>query len=92
MASRRELKKSIHNISDELISECLTYRHFHPDVPEKKIDDIISLIINHRNEYLVRANKTDGKDSHTLVKKHYRAIFDDIRNKTIPLLDRLESK
>jgi hypothetical protein len=92
MASRKELKKSIHNISDELISECLTYRHYHPDVPEQKIDEIISLIITHRNEYLARANKPDGKDSRELVKKHYRAIFEDIRNKTIPLLDQLESK
>ncbi len=89
MANRRELKKSIHEISGELISECLTYQHFHPDIPEEKINSIITEIISHRNDYLVRANKPDGKDNPALVKKHYREIFNDIQNKTIPLLDKL---
>ncbi len=90
MASRRELKKNIHHITFDLISECLVYQHFHPDTPEDKINNIIEEIIRHRNEYLARVNKPDGKDNPALVKRHYRAIIDDIRDKTIPLLDDLQ--
>jgi hypothetical protein len=91
MASRRELKKDIHFITFELISECLVYKHFHPETPDEKIDTVIENIIRHRNDYLSRVNKPDGKDTPSLVKKHYRSIIDDLKNKTIPLLDGLEN-
>ncbi len=89
MASRKELKKDIHSITFELISECLVYKHFHPDTPDEKIDSIIENIILHRNDYLSRANKPDGRNDRALVKKHYRSIISDIKDKTIPLLDDL---
>ncbi len=92
MASRRDLKKDIHGITFELISECLVYHHFHPEVKEEKINSIIEEIVTHRNEYIARSNNPDGKDNPALVKKHYRAIIDDIKNKTIPLLDQLPAK
>ncbi len=90
MASRRELKKDIHCLTFELISECLVYQHFHPEVKEEKINNIIEEIISHRNEYIARVNRPDGKENPALVRKHYRAIIDDIKNKTIPLLDKLQ--
>jgi hypothetical protein len=90
--TRKDLKKNIHYISFELISECLIYRHFHPDVPDAKIDGIIEEIIRHRDDYLSRVNKPDGKDNPALIKKHYRAIVEDIQKKTIPLLDQLQEK
>ncbi len=92
MASRRELKKNIHYITFELISECLVYQHFHPDTPVERTDNIIEKLILHRNDYLARVNKPDGKDNKALIKKHYRAIIDDIKSKTIPLLDELQEK
>jgi hypothetical protein len=92
MPSRKELKKNIHYITFELISECLIYRDFHPDTPEEKVDAIIKEIIRHRDEYLSRANRPDGKDNPALLKKHYRAIIEDISTKTIPLLDKLQEK
>lgn len=92
MPSRKELKKDIHFISFELISECLIYKHFHPEVPDEKVDGIIEEIIRHRDNYISRVNKPDGKDNPSLVKKHYRAILEDIRNKTVPLLDELQEK
>jgi hypothetical protein len=92
MASRKELKKEINTISSDLISECLTYKQFHPEIPDEKVDGIIKEIIRHRNEYLARANKPDGKSNPSLVKKHYRAIIEGMRSKTIPLLDQLQEK
>lgn len=92
MASRRELKKNIHYVCFELISECFIYKHFHPEYPDEKINSIIGQIIAHRDNYLSRANKPDGSENPSLVKKHYRSIIEDIRNKTIPLLDQLQQK
>ncbi len=92
MTSRRDLKKDIHCLTFELISECLVYQHLHPEVKEEKINAIIEEIITHRNEYIARVNHPDGKDNPALVKKHYRAIIDDIKNKTVSLLDQLSEQ
>ena len=90
MASRRRLKKEINNICYDLISECLTFQHFHPTVHDEEIAGIIEDILKQREDYLSRINKPDGKDNPVLVKKHFRAITDDMLNKTIPLLDKLK--
>ena len=75
MASIKHLKKSINNLTFELISECYVYKHFHKsEKTNKKVDKIIEDIVAKRNELIVKANHPENKDDLKAVKKHYKNV------------------
>jgi hypothetical protein len=55
MASKRILKKSINNLTYDLVSECFTYRHFHPD-QNAGINEIIQDVVKTRNGLITKVN------------------------------------
>ena len=78
MASIRLLKKDIDNQVFEVISDCFIYAGLHPDSNEEEISGIISDAVDLRNELIARVNNPDGKDNPKLVKRHFKAISDDL--------------
>ncbi len=88
MAKVRFLKKDINFITSELVSECLTYQFFHNEVPVEKVSEIISEIIENRDDIFNRINNFAEKKNPRLVKKHFGEIRKDIE-KSILLLDKL---
>lgn len=78
MASVRQLKKDIDNQVFEVISDCFIYAGLHPDSNDEEISGIISDAVELRNELIARVNNPDGKDNPKLVKKHYKAVADDL--------------
>lgn len=63
MASKRHLKKSINNLTFELVSECFTYRHFHPE-QSAGVNEIIQDLVKTRNGLIARVNQApeDNKE------------------------------
>jgi len=45
MAKIRILKKELNQLTGDLISECLTFQHFNPDIKTEKVDNIVKEII-----------------------------------------------
>lgn len=78
MASIRLLKKDIDNQIYEIISDCFIYAGLHPGSSEEEISGIISDAVDLRNELIARVNNPDGKDNPKLVKKHFKAVSDDL--------------
>ncbi len=78
MASKKKLKKSINNLTYELISECLTFKHFHPEVEAEKINVVMHKIIQTRNDLVERINNPDGKDNAKINRQHYNSIQNDL--------------
>jgi len=71
MASIKELKKDINYLAYDLLTETFAYKHFHPDMDEKKFDEIILNLVRLRNELVSRVNNPDsGAD----MKTHFRKI------------------
>lgn len=87
MASKRLLKKSINNLTYELVSECFTFRHFHPE-QNSGINEIIHDVVKTRNELIGRVNQvpSDKKDLVT----HYNGIVEDM-HAMVNKLDKLET-
>jgi hypothetical protein len=85
MASKRILKRNINYLASEIISECLIYQSFHPDVKVEKIEELIASVLDKRIEMLREANKTKVVD----VKKHFLEIRKGFES-CISLLDALE--
>jgi len=71
MASIKELKKDINYLAYDRLTETFAYKHFHPDMDEKKFDEIILNLVRLRNELVSRVNNPDsGAD----MKTHFRKI------------------
>lgn len=86
MASKRLLKKSINNLTYELVSECFTYRHFHPEL-NAGINEIIAGVVKTRNELIAKVNQAP-KDK-TEVAAYYREIVTDMQA-MVNQLDKIE--
>lgn len=77
MASRRKLKKTIKYVSSELITDVYFRCLMSKDVDDQKIDKLVEDIMSLDHEYVLRANRPDGKDNPKLVKAYFRKLFTD---------------
>ncbi len=60
MASKRNLKKSINTLADQLLTECFAFNYFHPDSDPKKIRETMWAVVHTRNEMISRINRQDS--------------------------------
>lgn len=90
MASRRNLKKDIRYIFNELLTECFVYQKFHPETDPEKVNGIMKELLSHYGDYISRINHPDGKDNSKLVKKHFNKIAEDLQTITLPLVEELD--
>jgi hypothetical protein len=88
MASRRNLKKSINNLTFELVSECLTYKHFHKDKKHDKTDKAMENVVSKRNELIDKVNHPIEKVDYKKNKIYYRVIIKDM-NDMVSFMDKI---
>ena len=91
MASRRKLKKTIKFVSFELITDVYLRCLKSKDVDDQKIDNIVVNIMLLNREYVLRANRPDGKDNPQLVKAYFRKLFSDWQNAMEKVINEVES-
>jgi len=77
MASRRKLKKTIKFVSSELITDIYFRCLLSKNIEEQKVDSLVVNIMELNREYVLRANRPDGKDNPKLVKTYFRKLFSD---------------
>ncbi len=77
MASRRKLKKTIKFVSSELITDIYFRCLLSKKVEEQKVDSLVVNIMELNREYVLRANRPDGKDNPKLVKTYFQKLFSD---------------
>jgi hypothetical protein len=78
MASIRNLKKDLNYLAYELLTEAFAYKHFHPELDEKKLNEAISNMVKLRNELLQRINHQEAFESPAEQKQHFRKIHEDM--------------
>jgi hypothetical protein len=89
MASIRNLKKDLNYLSYELLTETFAYKHFHPELDEKKLDETIRSIVKLRNEILHRINHPVPFESPSEQKQYYHKIQEDMV-KLVEVMDALD--
>ena len=77
MASRRKLKQTIKFVSSELITDIYFRYLMSKDIKNQKVDDLVVEVMALNNEFILRANHPDGKDSPKLVKVYFRKLYAD---------------
>lgn len=91
MASIKELKKDINYLTYELLIECYTYKHFHPDKKESSIDEVIKSIIQKRSELIYKINHLkDVKEDKKSIHNHFKTIITDCNENYVSLVDKLK--
>ena len=89
MASIKHIKKSVNNLTFELISECYVYKHFHKsEKTDKKVDKIIEDIVTKRNELIEKTNNPENKDDLKANKEYYKNLRLELA-KMVNLMDKL---
>ena len=77
MASKRDLKKSINKLTFELISECFSYKAFHPKKKHNKTDAAMANILKTRNELINKINHPIAKEDYKKNRTYYREVIKD---------------
>jgi hypothetical protein len=78
MASIRILKKDINCLTEELITECFVYQHFHPEVTDTKLFHILEKLTAARNELVEKINEASGIESAIERKAHLTGVHKSI--------------
>lgn len=79
MASRKEAKKDIRSLTEMVIIDAIELSEVLEKQKEKeKVYKIISEVAETYNSLISRANNPDGKANKSLIKAHYRKIYNDL--------------
>lgn len=78
MSSIRKLKDDINYLTYDLINECFTYKQFHPEVDQKKVDDAIREIVRQRNELIFKVNHPDINNDPRKTRKYFKGIREEL--------------
>lgn len=90
MANKRELKKNIHYIMDELIAEALFLQSITTPEEGLKIDEIIDQIIETEQE-LISRSKHQGSKEIKVIQKHFGKIHQDLCSFVAETANRLKT-
>lgn len=91
MASVRSAKKDIEYVLSEVVSDCLNYLHLHKGEKDEEVIAIIEEMIDLKEELYTRCNHIDGKDNHSLVKAHFKLIYNELFEKADKAFERLSA-
>lgn len=82
MANRRNLKKDINYLVNEVVSDCLAYMFIHPDKNKDKAINIIEETVAKRNELIAKVSQVKKEKDPKKVKKMFtqlkKEMFDSI--------------
>jgi len=88
MASKRDLKKSINNLTFELVSECLTFKHFHKEKKHDKTEKAMENLVTKRNELIQKVNHPVSKSDYKKNRDYYREVIKDL-NSMVKIMDKI---
>ncbi len=91
MASRRNFKKDINFLTDEILTRGIIHLNFFGPENSKDVYDIMNEAASSRNDYVARLNQKLSDKTPKEIKNHYKTIYDDLLNTTHDLLGRIDN-
>jgi hypothetical protein len=90
MAKKRQIKRDVHMLTNELIEEVKAYKRFHPEADESTIEEILNELESSRLQLIKRVNNIKV-DKSIKPKTSMQGIVKDL-NSNILLLDKLKNE
>ena len=91
MTSRRNFKKDINFLTNEILTRGIIHLNFFGRGNSKDVYDIMNKATSSRNDYIVRVNQNLKGKSAKEIKSFYKTIYDDLLNSTHDLLGRIDN-
>lgn len=90
MASKRNFKKDINFLTNEILTRGIIHLNFFGKSKSEEIYAVMNEAAMSRNNYVARVNeKTSGKSAQE-IKVHFKGIYDDLLKTTHDLLERID--
>lgn len=90
MASKKEFKKDVNFLTNEIVMRGMIHLEFFGRENAQEVYEIMNEAVAARNQYIIRINKRFKKKSGESVKKHFKALYDDLLNSTHDLLQKVD--
>ncbi|RUT78257.1 hypothetical protein [Ancylomarina longa] len=90
MASKREFKKDVNFLTNEILMRGMIYLEFFGSKNSDSVYQIMSDAAIARNNYISRINSKLSDKTAKEVKSHFKSIYDDLYKSTHDLLDRVD--
>lgn len=85
MASRKNLKKTVNFIVEEIVADCLVQQAI-KNTDDRKVEEVLAEVLGVQNEFLARCSHTEPSNAKAFYKKFYAdfneavdAIYDKIK-------------
>jgi hypothetical protein len=90
MASKRQLKKDIHDVLINVIEECYYVMLDSPGEHDKEMEAIIEEAVETMHDLIHRANWGDKLHDKKAARQHYNSIKNDLADKNLAFAERLK--
>lgn len=77
MASRRNLKKTIHTDAEEMLFDLSILHAVASEERKPSIEELISKVIDSENDFIARISHTDGRGESKLVRSYYNKLHEE---------------
>lgn len=89
MANRRTIKKDINYLLGDVIEECYSEMLDKPEKNEKEINAIIDQAVDLADDLMTRVNNLKNIKNRKDMKAHFNKISEDLEEKTIGFISKL---
>jgi ribosomal protein L17 len=91
MANRRELKRNINGLLGDVIDECYISLLNNKGKNEKEVEKIVDEVVDLANDLIARTNASKYIKNKKEVKKHFAAIKEELGEKVIAYVDKINA-
>lgn len=91
MASKKNFKKDINFLIDEVVGTCLMHQTLNKGKKDKELDEIINEMLIYREELLEKVNNPKMEEAEKTVRTYYRSLYSDLLKKVNDTFDKLNA-
>jgi len=88
MANKRQLKKAINSLCDDLLAECVAINYYHEEIPQEDIDNILASILRLQDDMICRVSHIEPG---LKPKVFFDTLKKDIVNSADEIIDQLNA-
>ncbi len=91
MASKKNLKKDINFLVDDIVGTCMMHQSMGSNKNQEKLDHIIEDILQFRETLISQVNNPELPESAKTLRSYYRELYQELLQKVDEAYDKINS-